>query len=29
MFTVRGEAAGQMIEKIYPLHSPLIEKLKF
>ena len=28
MFTVRGEAAGQMIEKTYPLHSPLIEKIE-
>lgn len=28
MFTVRGEAGGQMIEKIYPLQSPLIEKIE-
>lgn len=28
MFTVRGEAGGQMIEKTYPLHSPLIEKIE-
>jgi len=28
MFTVRGEAGGQIIEKIYPLHSPLIEKIE-
>ncbi len=28
MLTVRGEAAGQMIEKTYPLHSPVIEKIE-
>jgi large subunit ribosomal protein L19 len=28
MFTVRGEAAKQMIEKTYPLHSPSIEKIE-
>ncbi|MER3406862.1 MAG: 50S ribosomal protein L19 [Patescibacteria group bacterium] len=28
MFTVRGEAGGQMIEKTYPLHSPVIEKIE-
>jgi len=28
MFTVRGEAGGQMIEKTYPLHSPLIDKIE-
>lgn len=27
MITIRGEAAGQMIEKIYPLHSSVIEKI--
>ncbi len=28
MFTVRGEVAGQMVEKIYPYHSPIIEKIE-
>lgn len=28
MFTVRGEAAGQMVEKTYPVHSPLIKKIE-
>lgn len=28
MFTVRGEAGGQLIEKTYPFHSPLIEKIE-
>lgn len=28
MITVRGEAAGQMIEKTYPFHSPVIDKIK-
>lgn len=28
MFTVRGEAAGQMVEKTYPYHSPAIEKIE-
>lgn len=28
MFTVRGKAGGQIIEKTYPLHSPLIEKIE-
>ena len=27
-FKVRGEAAGQWIEKTYPLHSPLLEKIQ-
>lgn len=27
-FTVRGEVAGQWVEKIYPLHSPNIEKIE-
>lgn len=28
MFNVRGEAGGQMVEKIYPLNSPSIEKIE-
>lgn len=28
MFTVRGEAGGQMIEKTYPYHLPSIEKIE-
>ncbi len=28
MFTVRGLAGGQMIEKTYPYHSPVIEKIE-
>jgi len=28
MFTVRGEAGGQVIEKTYPYHSPVIEKIE-
>lgn len=28
MFTVRGLAGGQMIEKTYPYHSPIIEKIE-
>jgi large subunit ribosomal protein L19 len=28
MFTVRGSAAGQMIEKIYPYNLPTIEKIE-
>ena len=27
-FTVRGKAAGQYIEKIYPYHSPVIKKIE-
>lgn len=27
-FTVRGEAAGQIIEKIFPYHSPTIKKIE-
>lgn len=28
MFTVRGEAGGQMVEKTYPYHSPVIERIE-
>jgi large subunit ribosomal protein L19 len=28
MFTVRGEAGGQMIEKTYPYNLPTIEKIE-
>lgn len=28
MFTVRGEVAGQIVEKIFPYHSPVIEKIE-
>jgi large subunit ribosomal protein L19 len=27
-FTVRGEAAGQTIEKIFPYHSPTVSKIE-
>ena len=27
-FTVRGKVLGQWVEKIYPLFSPLIEKIE-
>jgi large subunit ribosomal protein L19 len=27
-FTVRGKAAGQYVEKIYPYHSPVIKKIE-
>ncbi len=27
-FTVRGQVAGEWVEKIYPLHSPMIEKIE-
>ncbi|KKS18428.1 MAG: 50S ribosomal protein L19 [Parcubacteria group bacterium GW2011_GWC1_41_7] len=27
-FTVRGEASGQIIEKIFPIHSPMVKKIE-
>jgi len=27
-FTVRGEAAGQLIEKVYPRHTPTVTKIE-